>query len=132
MHLCWGNYPGPHTHDVPLADIADIVWSAKPQTVLIEGANPRHAHEFAFFEEHVLPEGKILIPGVITHKSYVVEHPDLVAQRIVRFAELVGRENVIAAPDCGMGGRIHQQVGLAKLRAMVDGARRASTRLWHG
>ena len=130
LHVCWGSWHGPHAHDLPLRDIVDILLKVNVQTYSIEAANPQHEHEREVWKDVKLPEGKILISGVITHKSYVVEHPDLVAQRIVRYADLVGRENVIAAPDCGMGGRIHQQVGLAKLRAMVDGARRASTRLW--
>ena len=101
MHLCWGNYPGPHTCDVALGDIADIVWSARPQTVLLEGANPRHAHEFAYFEEHPLPEGKVLCPGMIEPQSPYVEHPELIAQRIGRYADLLGRERVMAGVDCG-------------------------------
>jgi len=130
LHVCWGSWHGPHAHDLPLRDIVDILLKVKAQAYSIEAANPQHEHEWEVWKDVRLPDGKILIPGVVTHKSYVVEHPDLVAQRIVRYADLVGRENIIAAPDCGMGGRIHQQVGLAKLRVMVEGARRASDRLW--
>jgi 5-methyltetrahydropteroyltriglutamate--homocysteine methyltransferase len=133
MHLCWGNYPGPHTHDVPLEDIADIVWSAKPQTVLIEGANPRHAHEFAFFEQHTLPEGKILCPGMIEPQSPYVEHPELIAQRIGRYADLLGAERVIAGVDCGFSvhagsNSVDPEVVWAKLAALAQGAALAGKR----
>ncbi len=130
LHVCWGSWHAPHAHDLPLADIVDLMLQVRAQAYSIEAANPQHEHEWAVWQETKLPEGKILIPGVVTHKSYVVEHPDLVAQRICRFANSVGRENVIAAPDCGMGGRIHEQVGWAKLKAMVEGARQASSLLW--
>ncbi|MFC3098272.1 cobalamin-independent methionine synthase II family protein [Alteraurantiacibacter palmitatis] len=135
MHLCWGNYPGPHTHDVPLADIADIVWSARPQAVLLEGANPRHAHEFAFFEEHPLPEGKVLCPGMIEPQSPYVEHPDLIAQRIGRYADLLGRERVMAGVDCGFSvhagsNNLDAEVIWAKLAALAQGAEIASRRYW--
>ena len=96
MHLCWGNYEGPHHHDVPLADIIDIVFTAKPNAISLEGANPRHNHEWAVFETVKLPAGKVLIPGVIESKSNFIEHPEVIAQRIGRYAKLVGRENVIA------------------------------------
>ena len=133
MHLCWGNYPGPHTCDVPLRDIADIVWSAKPQTVLLEGANPRHAHEFAFFEESPLPEGKVLCPGMIEPQSPYVEHPELIAQRIGRYADLLGRERVMAGVDCGFSvhagsGALDPEVVWAKLAALSEGAAIASAR----
>ena len=133
MHLCWGNYPGPHTCDVPLRDIADIVWSAKPQTVLLEGANPRHAHEFAFFEEHELPEGKVLCPGMIEPQSPYVEHPELIAQRIGRYADVLGRERVMAGVDCGFSvhagsGALDPEVVWAKLAALSEGAAIASAR----
>lgn len=135
MHLCWGNYPGPHTHDVALEDIADIVWSAKPQTVLLEGANPRHAHEFAFFEEHALPDDKILCPGMIEPQSPYVEHPQLIAQRIGRYADLLGRERVMAGVDCGFSvhagsGALDPEVVWAKLAALAQGAESASKRYW--
>ncbi|OYW46974.1 MAG: epoxyalkane--coenzyme M transferase [Sphingomonadales bacterium 32-68-7] len=135
MHLCWGNYPGPHTHDVPLADIADIVWSAKPQTVLLEGANPRHAHEFAFFEDNPLPDGKVLCPGMIEPQSPYVEHPELIAQRIGRYADLLGRERIMAGVDCGFSvhagsGNLDPEVVWGKLAALAEGAAWASARYW--
>jgi 5-methyltetrahydropteroyltriglutamate--homocysteine methyltransferase len=135
MHLCWGNYPGPHHCDVPLADIVDLLWKAKPHGYLIEAANPRHAHEWQVFETVKLPEGKVLIPGVIECQSNYIEHPELVAQRIDRYANLVGRENVIAGVDCGfsihvgMGG-VDPDVTYAKLAAMAEGARLASKKYW--
>lgn len=135
MHLCWGNYPGPHHCDVPFADIVDIVWRAKPQTILFEAANPRHAHEYALFESHKLPEGKVLAPGVIECQSNYIEHPELVAQRIARYAHLVGRDNVIAAVDCGFSihvgsGGVDPAVAFAKLEALAEGARIASRKFW--
>ncbi len=135
MHLCWGNYPGPHHCDVPLANIADIVWQAKPQTVLVEGANPRHAHEFAFFEENPLPDGKILCPGMIEPQSTYIEHPELIAQRIGRYADLLGRERVMAGVDCGFSvhagsNSVDAEVVWAKLAALAEGAAIASKRYW--
>jgi 5-methyltetrahydropteroyltriglutamate--homocysteine methyltransferase len=137
MHLCWGNYEGPHHCDVPLADVIDIVFRARPSAVALEAANPRHAHEWKLFETVRLPEGKVLIPGVIESKSNFVEHPELVAQRIARYADLVGRENVIAGSDCGFGTWVGQaavdaDVVWAKFAAMAEGARRASARFWPG
>ena len=133
MHLCWGNYPGPHHRDVELAAIADIVWSAKPQTVLLEGANPRHAHEFAFFEENALPDDKVLCPGMIEPQSPYVEHPGLIAQRIGRYADLLGRERVMAGVDCGFSvhagsNSLDPEIVWAKLRALVEGAEIAGER----
>jgi len=135
MHLCWGNWAGPHTHDVPLRDILDLVFQARPSAISFEGANPRHEHEWAVFKDVKLPEGKAIIPGVIDSCSNYVEHPDLVAQRIVRYAELVGKENVIAGSDCGFGtfvGRItvDPRIVWVKLHALVEGARLASQELW--
>jgi 5-methyltetrahydropteroyltriglutamate--homocysteine methyltransferase len=135
MHLCWGNYEGPHHCDVPLADIIDIVFLAKPQALSLEAANPRHAHEWALFESVKLPEGKVLIPGVIESKSNFIEHPELIAQRIARYANLVGRENVIAGSDCGYGTWVGQaavdpDVVWAKFAAMAEGARIASRQFW--
>jgi len=135
MHLCWGNYPGPHHCDVPLADIADIVWKAKPQAVLLEGANPRHAHEFAYFEEHPLPAGKVLCPGMIEPQSSYIEHPELIAQRIGRYADLLGRERVMAGVDCGFSvhagsGNLDPEIVWAKLAALAEGAEIASARYW--
>ncbi len=131
MHLCWGNYEGPHHCDVPLSDVIDIVFRAKPMAIALEAANPRHAHEWKVFETVKLPEGKLLIPGVIESKSNFIEHPDLIAQRIGRYAALVGRENVMAGSDCGYGTWVGQaavdpDVVWAKLAAMAEGARIAS------
>jgi 5-methyltetrahydropteroyltriglutamate--homocysteine methyltransferase len=135
MHLCWGNYEGPHHCDVALADIVDIVFLAKPQAISLEAANPRHAHEWALFETVKLPEGKVLIPGVIESKSNFIEHPELIAQRIGRYANLVGRENVIAGSDCGYGTWVGQaavdpDVVWAKLAALAEGARIATRAFW--
>jgi len=135
MHLCWGNYEGPHHCDVPLADVIDIVFAAKPNAISLEAANPRHAHEWAVFESVKLPDGKVLIPGVIESKSNFIEHPELIAQRIGRYANLVGRENVIAGSDCGFGTWVGQaavdpDVVFAKLKAMAEGAAIASKRFW--
>jgi 5-methyltetrahydropteroyltriglutamate--homocysteine methyltransferase len=128
-HLCWGSWHGPHAHDLEFIRIADIILKVKAQAFLIEGANARHEHEYAVWEEIKLPEGKILIPGVITHSTDVIEHPELVSQRIQRYARLVGKENVIAGTDCGFGGRSHPQIAWAKLAAMVEGAALASNAL---
>jgi 5-methyltetrahydropteroyltriglutamate--homocysteine methyltransferase len=127
-HLCWGSWHGPHAHDLELKHLVDILLSVKAQAYLIEGANARHEHEYAVWETVKLPEGKILIPGVITHSTDVVEHPELVCQRILRFTKLLGKENVIAGADCGFGGRTHPQIAWAKLRSLVDGAKLASAR----
>jgi 5-methyltetrahydropteroyltriglutamate--homocysteine methyltransferase len=135
MHVCWGNYEGPHHCDVPLADIIDVVLLARPSTISFEAANPRHAHEWTLFERVKLPEGKTIIPGVIESKSNFIEHPELVAQRIARYANLVGRDNVIAGSDCGFGTWVGQaavdpDVVWAKLAAMAEGARLASKQFW--
>jgi 5-methyltetrahydropteroyltriglutamate--homocysteine methyltransferase len=135
MHLCWGNYEGPHHCDVPLADIVDVVFLAKPQAISLEAANPRHAHEWELFERVKLPEGKVLIPGVIESKSNFIEHPELIAQRIARYANLVGRENVIAGSDCGFGTWVGQaavdpDVVWAKFAAQAEGARIATRAFW--
>ena len=135
MHLCWGNYEGPHHCDVPLADIIDIVLTARPAAISLEAANPRHAHEFAVFERVKLPDGKVLIPGVIESKSNFIEHPEVVANRISAYAKLVGRENVIAGSDCGYGTWVGQaavdpDIVWAKLAALSEGARIASRRFW--
>jgi 5-methyltetrahydropteroyltriglutamate--homocysteine methyltransferase len=135
MHVCWGNYEGPHHCDVPLADIIDIVLSARPSMVSFEAANPRHAHEWTLFERVRLPDGKVLIPGVLESKSNFIEHPDLIAQRIGRYANLVGRENVIAGSDCGYGTWVGQaavdpDVVWAKFAALAEGARIASKQFW--
>jgi 5-methyltetrahydropteroyltriglutamate--homocysteine methyltransferase len=135
MHLCWGNYEGPHHCDVPLADIVDLVLTARPSAISFEAANPRHGHEWTLFERLKLPADKVLIPGVIESKSNFIEHPELVAQRLGRYAKLVGRENVIAGSDCGYGTWVGQaavdpDVVWAKMAAMVEGARMASRRFW--
>jgi len=135
MHLCWGNYEGPHHCDVALADVIDIVFRARPSSIAIEASNPRHAHEWALFEKVKLPDGKVLIPGVIESKSNFIEHPELVAQRIGRYAKLVGRENVMAGSDCGFGTWVGQaavdpDVVWAKMAAMAEGARIASREFW--
>jgi 5-methyltetrahydropteroyltriglutamate--homocysteine methyltransferase len=135
IHLCWGNYEGPHHCDVPLADIIDVIFTAKPAGLSFEAANPRHAHEWKVFETVKLPEGKVLIPGVIESKTNFIEHPELIAQRIGRYAALVGRENVIAGSDCGYGTWVGQaavdpQVVWAKLKSLAEGARLASKEFW--
>ena len=135
MHLCWGNYPGPHHCDVPLKDIVDIVWKAKPHAIVFEAANPRHAHEYTVFETVKLPEGKVLVPGVIECQSNYIEHPELVAQRIGRYANLVGRENVMAAVDCGFSihvgsSGVDPDVVWGKLQALAQGAQIATRKFW--
>jgi 5-methyltetrahydropteroyltriglutamate--homocysteine methyltransferase len=135
IHLCWGNYEGPHHYDVPLRDIIDIVFMAQPCGISFEAANPRHAHEWTVFERIKLPDGKVLIPGVIESKSNFIEHPELIAQRIGRYAKLVGRDNVIAGSDCGYGTWVGQaavdpDVVWAKLAAMAEGARIATREFW--
>jgi 5-methyltetrahydropteroyltriglutamate--homocysteine methyltransferase len=128
-HLCWGSWHGPHANDVPLAELVDLLLRVNAGTYLVEAANVRHEHEYHLWESVKLPEGKKLAPGVVTHSTNLVEHPELVAERIVRFAERVGAENVIASTDCGMGSRIHPQLGWAKLEALAEGARLAGARL---
>jgi 5-methyltetrahydropteroyltriglutamate--homocysteine methyltransferase len=135
VHVCWGNYPGPHHHDVPLADILDLVYQIDANGLSVEGANPRHEHEWTVFREHPLPAEKVLIPGVIDTCTNCIEHPEVVAQRIERYAAVVGRERVIAGTDCGFGtmaGRsaVVPDVAYAKLASLAEGARLASARLW--
>jgi 5-methyltetrahydropteroyltriglutamate--homocysteine methyltransferase len=135
MHICWGNYESPHHHDVPLAEIVDIILGAHPAGLLVEAANPRHEHEWRVFEEVALPEGKVLIPGVIDTLSSYIEHPEVVAQRIVRYAQTVGRENVIAGTDCGFATfanftPLNPEIAWAKLRTLSEGAKIASQELW--
>ncbi|HYH12442.1 MAG TPA: cobalamin-independent methionine synthase II family protein [Thermomicrobiales bacterium] len=135
LHVCWGNEEAPHVHDVALGDIIDLLFEARPSALSFEAANPRHAHEWVLFEEIALPDNKVLIPGVVDSTTNYVEHPELVAQRIVRYAQLVGRENVIAGSDCGFATlatapTVYPTVTWAKLRALADGARRASEQLW--
>ncbi len=135
LHLCWGNYEGPHHRDVAIADILATVFQARPAGISFEAANPRHAHEWRVFETVKLPERKVLIPGVLESKSNFIEHPELVADRIGRYANLVGRENVIAGSDCGFStfvdtARIDPDIVFAKLQAMAEGARIATKRFW--
>ena len=129
-HLCWGSWHGPHAHDIPLADIVDVMLAVNAQTYLFEAANVRHEHEFTVWENVKLPDDKILAPGVVTHSTPLLEHPELVSTRIQRFARLVGRERVVASTDCGLGLRCHPEIAWAKLKVLVEGARRASTALW--
>ena len=135
IHLCWGNYEGPHHHDMPLRDIIDIVLEARPAAISFEAANPRHEHEWTVFEDLKLPEGKALIPGVLDSTTNYIEHPELVAQRLVRYARLVGRENVIAGTDCGFATfasylAVDPAIAWVKLHAMAEGAKLASAELW--
>jgi 5-methyltetrahydropteroyltriglutamate--homocysteine methyltransferase len=129
-HICWGSWHGPHTTDLPLRDIVDVMLKVKAQAYSVEAGNVRHEHEYKLWRDVKLGDGKILIPGVVSHATNVVEHPDLVADRLVAYAKLVGRENVIAGTDCGLGGRVHPQIARAKLRALTEGARLASEQLW--
>jgi 5-methyltetrahydropteroyltriglutamate--homocysteine methyltransferase len=134
-HVCWGSWPGPHTTDVPLKDIVDILLKANVGAFLIEGANPRHEHEWRVWQEVKMPKGKVLIPGVISHATNIIEHPELVAERIVRYAKGLGRENVIAGTDCGFAQgpfhrRVHPSIMWAKFEALAEGARLASKELW--
>ena len=135
LHLCWGNTEGPHHHDIPLGQIVDIVLEARPLGLSFEGANPRHAHEWKVWQDVTLPEGKLLIPGVLDTTTNFIEHPELIAQRIANYANAVGRENVMASSDCGFGtsawGRkVETNIAWAKLASMVEGARLASQELW--
>lgn len=130
FHLCWGSWHGPHTTDLPMKDIVSTMLSINAGAYSFEAANARHEHEYRVWDDVVLPEGKVILPGVVGHATNVVEHPELVADRIERFAARVGRENVIASTDCGLGGRIHPQIAAAKLEALGQGAALASARLW--
>ena len=136
MHLCWGNYEGPHHRDVPLREILPIVLKARPRAISLEGANPRHEHEWAVFKEVKLPDDRILIPGMLDSTTNFIEHPELVAQRIIRYADVVGRERVIAGTDCGFGTfarsnpQVEPEIVWAKFQAMAEGARIASAALW--
>lgn len=126
-HLCWGSWHGPHLYDIPMKDIVDIMLAVKAQTYLFEAANARHEHEYTVWSDVKLPAGKILAPGVVTHSTPLIEHPELVSQRIQRFVKAVGRENVVASTDCGLGLRCHPQIAWAKLRALSEGAVLASS-----
>lgn len=129
-HICWGSWHGPHTTDIPLQDIIDVVLRVRTGAYSVEAGNVRHEHEWRVWQGGTLPDGKLLIPGVVSHATNVVEHPRLVADRIVKYASGVGRENVIAGTDCGFGGRIHPQIAWAKLEALAEGAKIASKELW--
>jgi 5-methyltetrahydropteroyltriglutamate--homocysteine methyltransferase len=129
-HICWGSWHGPHTTDIPLRAIIDVMLRVKAQAYSVEAGNVRHEHEYKIWQKVKLPDGKILIPGVVSHATNVVEHPELVADRILVYAEAVGRDNVVAGTDCGLGGRVHSQIAWAKLRVLVEGARLASRKLW--
>ncbi|MEM9891432.1 MAG: cobalamin-independent methionine synthase II family protein [Actinomycetota bacterium] len=135
LHICWGNYEGPHTHDAPMSQVLPIALRAKPQALLFEAANPRHAHEWADFAAADIPENKVLIPGVLDTTTHFVEHPELVAQRIGTFADIVGRERVLAGTDCGFStfagyAGLDTEIAYAKMASMVEGAALASSRLW--
>jgi len=131
FHMCWGSYKGPHVYDLPLADIVDIILSVNAEAYSIEASNPRHDHEWTVWKDAKLPDGKLLIPGVVGHANDFIEHPELVAQRLVRYAEAVGRENVMAGTDCGIGSRVgHATVCWAKFESLVEGAKLATKELW--
>jgi 5-methyltetrahydropteroyltriglutamate--homocysteine methyltransferase len=131
LHMCWGSYHGPHKYDIPLEDIVDIILSVRAGAYSLEASNPRHEHEWRVWKNVKLPDGKVLIPGVVGHFSDFIEHPQLVADRIVRYASVVGRENVIAGTDCGIGSRVaHAKIAWAKLESLVEGARIATRELW--
>src|SRR5205823_4429706 len=136
LHVCWGSYHGPHKYDIPLKDIVDLILKVQVEGYSIEASNPRHAHEWEVWEDVKLPAGKVLIPGVVDSLTNFVEHPELVAQRLIQYARLVGRENVLAGTDCGFGTaasanpRVHPELVMAKFRAMAEGAQLASQKLW--
>jgi 5-methyltetrahydropteroyltriglutamate--homocysteine methyltransferase len=129
-HFCWGSWHGAHTHDVPLRDIIDLVLQVRAQVYSFEASNVRHEHEWTVWKDIKLPPGKMIMPGVVSHATNIVEHPELVARRICNFADAVGRENVMAGTDCGLGNRVHDELVWAKLSALVEGARLASNALW--
>jgi 5-methyltetrahydropteroyltriglutamate--homocysteine methyltransferase len=131
LHVCWGSFHGPHQHDIPLERIIDLIFRVRASQYSIEASNPCHQHEWRVFEDHELPEGAALIPGVVGHYSDFIEHPELIAERLVRYANLVGRENVMGGTDCGLGPRVgHAKIAWAKLEALAAGARLATKRLW--
>jgi 5-methyltetrahydropteroyltriglutamate--homocysteine methyltransferase len=132
LHVCWGSYHGPHKYDIPLKDIVDLILRVQVEGYSIEASNPRHEHEWRVWEDITLPDGKVLIPGVVGHATDFIEHPELVADRLVRYARLVGRENVIAGTDCGLGGRVgHPKIVWAKFEALAEGAELATRQLWN-
>jgi 5-methyltetrahydropteroyltriglutamate--homocysteine methyltransferase len=130
-HICWGSWHGPHTHDLPLKHVIDLMLRVKAGAYSVEAANARHEHEWKLWKDVKLPDGKFLIPGVVSHATNVVEHPEVVADRIVRYAGIVGRENVVAGTDCGLGMRVHPQIAWAKLKALAEGAALATKQLWN-
>jgi 5-methyltetrahydropteroyltriglutamate--homocysteine methyltransferase len=130
FHICWGSWHGPHKGDVPLKEVVDLLLTVRAQGYSVEAGNVRHEHEWKVWQNAKLPDGKVLIPGLVSHATNVLEHPELVADRIVRFAKTVGRENIIASTDCGLGGRVHPQIAWAKLEALAEGARLATKQLW--
>ena len=130
FHLCWGSWHGPHTTDIPMRDIVDVMLAVKCRAYSFEAANVRHEHEWRVWRDVKLPDGKLILPGVVSHATNVVEHPELVAERITRLAEHVGKERVIASTDCGLGGRVHPQIAWAKLDALAQGAALATRQLW--
>jgi 5-methyltetrahydropteroyltriglutamate--homocysteine methyltransferase len=129
-HMCWGSWHGPHTTDIPLRDIVDVMLRVKAQAYSVEAGNVRHEHEYKVWRDVKLPDGKLLIPGVVSHATNVVEHPEVVADRLLAYANVVGRENIVAGTDCGLGGRVHPQIAWAKLRSLAEGARLATRQLW--
>jgi len=130
FHLCWGSWHGPHTTDIAMRDIVDVMLAVKCGAYSFEAANVRHEHEWRVWQDVKLADGKLILPGIVSHATNVVEHPELVAERIVRFASLVGKERVIASTDCGLGGRVHSQIAWAKLEALAQGAALATRQLW--
>ncbi len=130
FHLCWGSWHGPHTTDIPMRDIVDLMLAVNAGAYSFEAGNARHEHEWKVWQDVKLPDDKVILPGVVSHATNVVEHPELVADRILRFTNLVGRERVIASTDCGLGGRVHPQIAWAKLEALVAGAALATRQLW--
>jgi 5-methyltetrahydropteroyltriglutamate--homocysteine methyltransferase len=131
FHLCWGSWHGPHTTDIPMRDIVEVMLAVNAGAYSFEAGNVRHEHEWKVWQDVKLPDGKLILPGVVSHATNVVEHPELVAERILRFADLVGRERVIASTDCGLGGRVHPDIAWAKIEALTQGAALASRSLWH-
>jgi 5-methyltetrahydropteroyltriglutamate--homocysteine methyltransferase len=129
-HICWGSWHGPHKTDVPLKDVVDLLLKVKAQAYSVEAGNVRHEHEWKVWKDTKLPDGKLLIPGVVSHATNVLEHPEVIADRLLNYASAVGRENIIAGTDCGLGGRVHAQLAWEKLRALREGADLASKQLW--
>ena len=129
-HVCWGSWKGPHSSDLPIKDVLDLIVEVRASLYSVEAANPQHEHEWRAWRDVKLPEGRSVMPGVVTHKTNILEHPEVVADRLVRYAQVVGRENVVAGTDCGMGGRIHPQLAWAKLKVLAEGAALASRELW--